>query len=84
MSEERRPGMMGWKIIVVSAVGAIVSIGLCQVGFYLGRNVHDGAPTWLDTIGGLAFLASILGVFVGIVVATIEAISRLSKPKDDQ
>jgi hypothetical protein len=72
------------KMIAASAAGAVLSLGLCQVGFYLERNIHDGAPGWLDTIGGLAFGASILGVLVGILVAIIEAIGKIGKPKDDQ
>ena len=45
----------GSKIVAVAACGVIVSLGLCKVGFYMSRNVHDGAPPDLAFLGGLAF-----------------------------
>ena len=70
---------VGLKIIVCSAASTVVCLGLCQAGFYLGRNIHDGGPSTLDTIGGIGFLLSLLGVFVGIFVAIVETITSASR-----
>jgi len=72
----------GLKIMVVATCGLVISFGLCGVGFYLGRNIHDGAPNGLGMLGGLTFLLSVIGLAVGILVAISEAISNSTdKPK---
>ncbi|WP_263375679.1 DUF2975 domain-containing protein [Granulicella aggregans] len=70
---------IGLKIIACCAAAAVLCLGLCQVGFYLERNIHDGAPGTLDTIGGIGFVLSIIGLFVGIVAAIAEAANSASK-----
>ena len=70
---------IGLKIMACCATVAVLCLGLCQAGFYLERNIHDGAPSTLDTIGGIGFVLSILGLFVGIVVAIAEAFTSASK-----
>ena len=64
----------GLKIIAIAAGGVILSLGLCKVGFYLDRNTHDGAPSGIDMLGGLAFLLSIFALAVGVLIAILEAI----------
>jgi uncharacterized membrane protein len=72
----------GLKIIVFAACAAILSLGLCRVGFYLGRNVHDGAPSGIDTLGGIALLLSVIALAVGILITIIEAISNSSHKRE--
>ncbi|WP_353070242.1 hypothetical protein RBB75_08990 [Tunturibacter empetritectus] len=67
---------LGLKMVAVGAVGLTLFFGLCQLGFYLGRNVHDGAPSGIDTLGGFGFLLSAILFLVGILVAIVEAISN--------
>lgn len=64
----------GLKMIVIGAVGTMLSLGVCQLGFYLGRNIHDGAPNTLDALGGVGFLLSVGILIFGIVVAIVEAV----------
>jgi hypothetical protein len=68
----------GLKIIAIATCGVILSLGLCKVGFYLDRNVHDGAPSGIDMLGGLAFLLSVFALAVGLLMAILEAISNSS------
>jgi hypothetical protein len=72
----------GLKIIVAAVFGLILSLGLCQVGFHLGRNVHDGAPSGIDALGGLGFVLSVIALFIGILVAIIQALSRLAEKRN--
>jgi hypothetical protein len=69
---------VGLKIMVIATCGLVLSFGLCGVGFYLGRNIHDGAPSGIDILGGLAFLLSVIALAVGILIAITEAISNSS------
>jgi hypothetical protein len=69
---------IGLKIMVIATCGLVLSFGLCGVGFYLGRNIHDGTPSGIDILGGLAFLLSVIALAVGILVAISEAISNSS------
>jgi len=68
--------------MVIATCGLVLSFGLCGVGFYLGRNVHDGAPSGIDALGGLAFLLSVIALAVGILMAIIEAISNSSNKRE--
>jgi hypothetical protein len=73
---------VGLKIVALAAGGIILSLGLCKLGFYLGRNVYDGAPSTIDILGGIAFLLSIFVLAVGVLIAILEAISnRVEKRK---
>lgn len=74
ITETRRS--VGLKIMVIATCGLVLSFGLCGVGFYLDRNVHDGAPSGIDILGGLAFLLSVLALAVGILMVIVEAISK--------
>jgi hypothetical protein len=65
---------VGLKIMVIATCGLVLSFGLCGVGFYLGRNIHDGAPSGFDILGGLAFLLSVIALAVGVLIAILEAI----------
>jgi hypothetical protein len=49
---------------------------MCGLGFYLARDIHDGAPPSLDIIGSILFALSVLGLAVGIVTAIVEAIAQ--------
>ena len=79
MPNERKANHVGLKMMAGSAVGILLSWGLCGVGFYLARNIHDGAPPTLDIIGGFVFVASAFGFLVGVVTAIVEAITSASK-----
>ena len=81
MSEEKRANSIGLKVIVGSVVGILLSLGMCGLGFYLARDIHDGAPPSLDILGGFGFVLSLLGLGVGIVIAIVEALSG-RKQKD--
>ena len=72
----RRQRITGLKIVVIAAAGVILSLGLCKVGFYLDRNVHGGAPSGIDALGGIAFVLSVIALAGGILIAIIEAISN--------
>jgi len=56
----------------------LLSLGLCGTGFYLSRNIHDGAPPSLDIIGGILFVISFVGFFVGVIIAISNAITSAS------
>ena len=66
-------GHLGAKLIACAAIGMILSLGLCRVGFYLDRNIHDGAPGPLETLGGLGLVLCALVLVAGIGVALFEA-----------
>ena len=68
----------GLKIIAVAACGVIVSLGLCKAGFYMSRNVHDGAPPDLAFLGGIGFLLSVVALAVGVLIAIIKPTSNSS------
>ncbi len=73
---------LGLKIIAGSAICLILFLGLCQLGFHLDRNIHDGAPSTIDAIGGFGFLLSAIALIIGVVVALVEGIYRIfDKPK---
>jgi hypothetical protein len=65
---------IGLKIMVIATCGLVLSFGLCGVGFYLGRNTHDGAPSGIDALGGVAFVLSVIALAVGVLIAILEAI----------
>jgi hypothetical protein len=79
MAESRFSRGVGLKIIACCAATAMLCVGLCQAGFYLERDIYDGAPGTLDTVGGLGFLLSLIGVFVGLIVAIAEAATSVAK-----
>ena len=41
--EEKEPRTKGTRLIAFSACGMILSYGLCRIGVYEDRNIHDGA-----------------------------------------
>jgi hypothetical protein len=71
----------GLKIVAGAAFGLVLSLGLCKVGFYLDRNVHDGAPSTIDAIGGLGFVLSVIALSVGVLITVIEAILNHSQKR---
>jgi len=81
MPEPKRSNNVGLKIIACCAAGAVLCLGLCQAGLYLERNVHDGGPSGLDTIGGIGLVLSAIGVFVGVIFAILESIASGTSPR---
>ena len=67
------------KVLVTSAVGMILSLGLCKLGFWQDRNVHDGGPNTLDTVGGLGFVLGLLLFLVTLLVVAVAVLSRAVK-----
>ena len=67
----------GLKVIAAAVFGLILFFGLCQVGFHLDRDVHDGGPSTIDALGGLGFALSAVALLVGILIAGIDALSNL-------
>ena len=74
----KRRRYTGLKIIVGGAAGLILSSGLCRVGFYLDRNVHDGTPSGVDALGFLGLVISVLVLLVGILAAIVDAMRNIS------
>ena len=74
-SEQQKHTRMGTpaKIIAISAVGFLLSIGLCGVGGALSSHNISG---FLFVAGVAVLFASILGVIVGICWLIIAAISN--------
>jgi hypothetical protein len=54
-TETRPRRTAGLKIIAIAACALIASLGLCRLGFYLGRDAHDGAPSGINCLEGLPF-----------------------------
>jgi hypothetical protein len=67
---------IGLRVIACSAACVLLSLGLCKLGFYLARDIHDGAPPDLDILGGIGFVLSVLGIAVGILIAILETVAR--------
>jgi hypothetical protein len=67
----------GLKIIAAAVLGLILSFGLCQVGFHLDRDVHDGGPSTIEALGGLGFVLSAVALLVGTLIAVIDVLSNL-------
>ena len=72
--DEKEPRSTGTRIIALSACGTILSYGLCRIGVYQDRNIHDGAPGTFDTLGGLGFLLCAIALAIGVLVTTLEAV----------
>jgi hypothetical protein len=62
------------KALAVSAIGLLLSAGLCGIGFWNDRSVHDGAPSTFDILGGLSFVVFALGFVVSIGAIVLAAI----------
>ncbi len=73
----------GLKIMACSAIGALLCVGLCKLGFYLSRDIHDGAPPDLDIIGGIGFVLSLVGIFGGFIIAVLGEPAP-QNPEDDR
>ena len=72
MPDQQSPRNLGLKLIACSVAGILLSLGLCGLGFYLSRDVHDGAPPTLDILGFFFFLASAFFLCVGIFIAIVD------------
>ena len=71
---EKPRKFIGLKVIGVSVVGILLSLGLCGVQ----SSVSHGNFGFLSTVGMLLFFASVLGIFAGLIIAIVEGLAAIS------
>lgn len=72
---EKPRKFIGLKIVGISVVGVLLSLGLCGVQ----ARVSSGSFGFLSTVGMFLFFASALGLLAGLMIAIVEGIAALSR-----
>ncbi len=70
---------LGVKVVIGSAVGLLLALGLCG----LGSATSNGGLAALGIVGAAVFVLSVIGLIIGILIAIVEGIAKLAgKDKD--